>query len=42
MEWLKAFSKDWRLVIRPPSDSANSQRWYDNAQTLLKDGVGIR
>ena len=42
LEWLKAFSKDWRLVIRPPSDSANSQRWYDNAQTLLKDGVGIR
>jgi Flp pilus assembly protein CpaB len=42
LEWLKAFSKDWRLVIRPPSDSSNSQRWYDNTFTLLKDGVGIR
>jgi Flp pilus assembly protein CpaB len=42
LEWIKAFGKDWRLVIRPPSDSANSPRWYDNAQTLLKDGVGIR
>jgi Flp pilus assembly protein CpaB len=42
LEWIKAFGKDWRLVIRPPSDSASSPRWYDNAQTLLKDGVGNR
>jgi Flp pilus assembly protein CpaB len=42
LEWVKAFGKDWRLVIRPPADSASSPRWYDNAQTLLKDGVGNR
>jgi Flp pilus assembly protein CpaB len=42
LEWMKAFGKDWRLAIRPPADSANSQRWYDNAHTLVKDGVGIR
>lgn len=42
LEWMKAFGKDWRLVIRPPADSANSPRWYDNPETLLKDGVGIR
>jgi Flp pilus assembly protein CpaB len=42
LEFIKAFGKDWRLVIRPPSDSANSPRWYDNKETLLKDGVGIR
>jgi Flp pilus assembly protein CpaB len=42
LEWMKAYGKDWRLVIRPPADSANSPRWYDNSETLLKDGVGIR
>ncbi len=42
MEWIKANSANWRLLIRPPADSANSPRWYDNAQTLLKDGVGMR
>jgi Flp pilus assembly protein CpaB len=42
LEFIKAFGKDWRLVIRPPSDSSNSPRWYDNRETLLKDGVGIR
>ena len=34
LEWLKAFSKDWRLVIRPPSDSETGQRWYDNPQSF--------
>jgi len=40
LEWIKAYGSNWRLLIRPPSDSASSPRWYDNAQTLLKDGVG--
>jgi Flp pilus assembly protein CpaB len=42
LEWVKANGGNWRLLIRPPSDSANSPRWYDNATTLLKDGVGTR
>jgi Flp pilus assembly protein CpaB len=42
LEWIKAYGKDWRLVIRPPADAASSPRWYDNSETLLKDGVGIR
>jgi Flp pilus assembly protein CpaB len=42
LQWLKTFGKGWRLAIRPPADSANSPRWYDNDHTLLKDGVGIR
>jgi Flp pilus assembly protein CpaB len=41
LEWIKAFG-NWRLIIRPPADSASSPRWYDNAKTLLKDGVGNR
>jgi Flp pilus assembly protein CpaB len=41
-EWLKAFGKDWRLEIRPPSAAVDSPRWYDNTETLLSDGVGIR
>jgi Flp pilus assembly protein CpaB len=42
LEWIKAYGQEWRLEIRPPADSANSPRWYDNSETLLKDGVGIR
>jgi Flp pilus assembly protein CpaB len=42
LEWIKAYGAEWRLEIRPPADSANSPRWYDNSETLLKDGVGIR
>jgi Flp pilus assembly protein CpaB len=42
LEWVVANAKGWRLEIRPAVDSANSPRTYDNGQTLLKDGVGIR
>jgi Flp pilus assembly protein CpaB len=42
LEWMKAQGKDWRLEIRPSADAANSPRWYDTGQTLLKDGAGIR
>jgi len=40
LEWMVAHGKDWRLEIRPQTDSANSPRWYETADTLLKDGVG--
>jgi Flp pilus assembly protein CpaB len=42
LEWMVAHGKDWRLEIRPAADAANSPRWWDNAETLLKDGAGIR
>ena len=42
LEWMVAHGKDWRLEIRPAADAANSPRWHDDAQTLLKDGAGIR
>src|SRR5207237_9748102 len=42
LEWMVAHGKDWRLEIRPAADAANSPRWYDTGQTLLKDGAGIR
>lgn len=42
LEWVVAHGKDWRLEIRPPADSANSPRWHDTAETLLKDGAGER
>src|SRR5712691_7886692 len=42
LEWMVAHGKDWRLEIRPATDAANSPRWHDDGQTLLKDGAGIR
>lgn len=42
LEWMKAYGKDWRLELRPASDAAGSPRWYDNPETLLNDGVGLR
>jgi Flp pilus assembly protein CpaB len=42
LEWMIANGKDWRLEIRPSADAANSPRWHDDGQTLLKDGAGIR
>ena len=42
LEWMVAHGKDWRLEIRPAADAANSPRWHDDGQTLLKDGAGIR
>jgi len=42
LEWMKSKGKDWRLEIRPSSDATNSPRWYDNAETLLRDGVGVK
>lgn len=41
LEWMYANGK-WRLEIRPAAQAANSPRWHDDGQTLLKDGVGIR
>jgi Flp pilus assembly protein CpaB len=42
LEWMIAHGKDWRIEIRPAADSANSPRWADTAETLLKDGPGVR
>jgi len=42
LEWMVAHGKDWRVEIRPAADAANSPRWYDDGQTLLKDGAGVR
>jgi hypothetical protein len=42
LEWMVSHGKDWRLEIRPAADAANSPRWHDDGQTLLKDGAGIR
>jgi Flp pilus assembly protein CpaB len=42
LEWMVAHGKDWRVEIRPAADAANSPRWHDDGQTLLKDGAGIR
>jgi len=42
LEWMVAHGKNWRLEIRPSTDAANSPRWHDDGQTLLKDGAGIR
>jgi Flp pilus assembly protein CpaB len=41
MEWMYANGK-WRFEIRPSAQSANSPRWHEDGNTLLKDGVGIR
>jgi pilus assembly protein CpaB len=42
LEWMVAHGQDWRVEIRPAADAANSPRWHDDGQTLLKDGAGIR
>jgi Flp pilus assembly protein CpaB len=42
LEWMIAHGKDWRIEIRPSSDSANSPRWFETGDTLLKDGAGQR
>jgi Flp pilus assembly protein CpaB len=42
IEWMVAHGKDWRLEIRPTNDSANSPRWFETGDTLLKDGAGVR
>ncbi len=42
LEWMVAHGKDWRVEIRPAADAANSPRWHDDGQTLLRDGAGIR
>jgi Flp pilus assembly protein CpaB len=42
LEWMVAHGKDWRVEIRPSADAANSPRWHDDGQTLLRDGAGIR
>jgi Flp pilus assembly protein CpaB len=42
VEWLLAHGKDWRLEVRPPADAADSPRWHDTGETLLKDGAGER
>lgn len=40
LEWVIAHGKDWRVEIRPSTNAANSPRWFDTAETLLKDGAG--
>jgi Flp pilus assembly protein CpaB len=42
LEWVFAEGKNWRLEIRPATQSANSPRSHDDGNTLLKDGVGTR
>jgi Flp pilus assembly protein CpaB len=42
VEWMVANGKNWRLEIRPATDSKESPRTHDDSTTLLKDGVGIR
>ncbi|MDX6485973.1 MAG: pilus assembly protein CpaB [Gaiellaceae bacterium] len=42
LEWAIAHGKDWRIEIRPAADSANSPRWHETGDTLLKDGPGVR
>jgi Flp pilus assembly protein CpaB len=42
LEWMVAHGQDWRVEIRPAADAANSPRWHDDGQTLLRDGAGIR
>src|SRR3954470_19424842 len=42
LEWMIAHGKDWRTELRPSADAANSPRWWDNGDTLLRDGPGVR
>src|SRR5262249_48220995 len=42
LEWIVAHGKDWRVEIRPSADAANSPRWFETGQTLLRDGPGAR
>ena len=42
LEWILAHGKDWRFVERPSTDAANSPRWHETENTMLKDGVGER
>ena len=42
LEWILAHGKDWRFEIRPSADAANSPRWHETGNTMLKDGVGER
>lgn len=42
LEWMLAHGKDWRVEIRPSADAANSPRWWDNGNTLLRDGSGVK
>jgi Flp pilus assembly protein CpaB len=42
LEWMIAHGKDWRVELRPPADAANSPRWWETGETLLRDGPGVR
>jgi Flp pilus assembly protein CpaB len=42
LEWILAHGKDWRFEVRPSADAANSPRWHETENTMLKDGVGER
>ena len=42
LEWILAHGKDWRFEVRPAADAANSPRWHETENTMLKDGVGER
>jgi Flp pilus assembly protein CpaB len=42
LEWMIAHGKDWRVELRPSADGANSPRWWETGNTLLRDGPGVR
>ena len=42
LEWMISHGKDWRTELRPSADAANSPRWWENGETLLRDGPGVR
>jgi len=42
LEWAIGHGRDWRVEIRPSANAANSPRWHETGETLLKDGAGER
>ncbi|MEP6812867.1 MAG: Flp pilus assembly protein CpaB [Actinomycetota bacterium] len=40
LEWILAHGKDWRFIERPSTNAANSPRWHETENTMLKDGAG--
>ncbi len=42
LEWMIGHGKDWRLIVRPSANSANSPQLHETGETLLTDGAGAR
>jgi Flp pilus assembly protein CpaB len=40
LEWILAHGKDWHFLMRPSTNAANSPRWHETENTMLKDGAG--